>query len=54
VTNPARCPGVHSLKLYWLARGNVLVGVFYDVGLRPPRRPLRGSVEADLAMLPNA
>jgi hypothetical protein len=54
VTDPARGPGLHSLKLYWLARGNVLVGVFYDVNLGPQADPIVAQAKANLATLANA
>jgi hypothetical protein len=41
------------LKLYWLARGNVQVGVFYDVSLGPQADTFLAQAKANLATLPN-
>jgi hypothetical protein len=51
-TDPQRGPGTYSLRVHWLARANVLVGVQYDAALGPDTDPTVAQVRADLMKLP--
>ncbi len=50
--DPNRGPGIFTFKIHWLARGNVLVGVQYDITLGPNADPYVKMAREDLAKLP--
>ena len=50
-TDALRGSGMFSFDMYWLARGNVLVGVQYDTSLGPDRDPIVAQVRTKLATL---
>jgi hypothetical protein len=51
-SDPNRGPGIFTFKIHWLARGNVLVGVYYDITLGPNADPYVKMAREDLAKLP--
>ena len=51
-SDPIRGSGTYTFQLYWFARGNVLVGVEYDVSLGPQADPYVTLARANLAKLP--
>jgi photosystem II stability/assembly factor-like uncharacterized protein len=50
-SDPIRGRGTYTFNMYWLAQGNVLVGVEYDVSLGPKDDPYVAMARADLAKL---
>jgi photosystem II stability/assembly factor-like uncharacterized protein len=50
-SDPIRGRGTYTFNMYWLAQGNVLVGVEYDVSLGPKADPYVAMARADLAKL---
>ena len=51
-SDPNRGPGIFTFKIHWLARGNVLVGVQYDITLGPNADPYVKMAREDLVKLP--
>jgi len=51
-SDPLRGPGSFSLRIHWLARGNVLVGVQYDPSVGQDLDRFAAEARADLQTLP--
>lgn len=52
-SDPNRGPGIFNFKIHWLARGNVLIGVQYDITLGVNADPYVAIARKDLIQLPN-